>query len=66
MIALIAGPLFFAMLKDHFGFNRNRFYGDEANKNKQSKREEAFDRMPHSYGRTDGTYDVGGNDEGND
>ncbi|UOQ92981.1 hypothetical protein MUO14_21685 [Halobacillus shinanisalinarum] len=34
IVALFALPILFGMVRDYLGFNSNKFYGDEANKNK--------------------------------
>ncbi|MGI8314286.1 hypothetical protein [Halobacillus mangrovi] len=49
MFALLGLPLLIGWLRDVLGVNTNRFYGDELNKTRRSKREKAFDKAAPYY-----------------
>ncbi|KHE73202.1 hypothetical protein [Halobacillus sp. BBL2006] len=51
LFTLLGLPLFIGWLRDVLGWNTNRFYGDEMNKKKRSKKEEAFDKASRYYGQ---------------
>lgn len=50
IFALLGLPLLIGWLRDVFGLNSNRFYGDELNKKRRSKKEKAFDKASSYYG----------------
>ncbi|WP_226577479.1 hypothetical protein [Halobacillus litoralis] len=48
-VGIIGGLLLFGWIRDELGWNTNKFYGDEANKNKRTPKEEAFDKSSRYY-----------------
>lgn len=67
LLTLLFSPILIMMIRDYFGLNSNRFYGDEANKNKKNKREEAYEKnsrhsrsIPNNHGGN-GPGNTGGN-----
>jgi|GEM_PF-6136922 len=57
IISLLVLPLLYGMLRDFFGGNTNRFYGDELNKQRRTKKEEAYDK---AHEKTARYYERGG------
>ncbi|MGR9050663.1 hypothetical protein ACQ4XT_18670 [Halobacillus faecis] len=44
LIGLLVVPLLYGFLRDAFGWNRNKFYGDEMNKQKRNSVEKRYDK----------------------
>ncbi|MFQ3544674.1 hypothetical protein Q7A53_11330 [Halobacillus rhizosphaerae] len=63
VLAVIGGliilPLMMGFLRDAFGSNSNRFYGDELNKTKKSKRGERLDKGI-TYAHSESNHFMGG------
>ncbi|MYL49970.1 hypothetical protein GLV98_10760 [Halobacillus litoralis] len=43
LVGLLALPLLYGYLRDAFGWNRNKFHGDEMNKQKRNSVEKRYD-----------------------
>ena len=68
-LILLFSPILIMAIRDYFGWNSNRFYGDEANKNKGSKIDEAYEKNSHHAGtipKNHSGHNLGPKDNGGD
>ncbi|WP_028782476.1 hypothetical protein [Thalassobacillus devorans] len=53
LLALLASPIVFMLIREKFGWDTNRFYGDELNKEKRTLKDEAYDKSAKHVGGHD-------------
>ena len=47
LLLVLLAPLALIFVKDKFGLNSNKFYGDELNKHKRTPKDKAYEKSAH-------------------
>ncbi|WP_281659145.1 hypothetical protein [Halobacillus sp. Cin3] len=62
ILSLLGLPILWGMIRDKFGRNTNRFYGDELNKHQKRGREKVYEENTRHTGPRDNPPMGGGGD----
>lgn len=65
LLALLASPIVIMLIREKLGWDTNRFYGDELNKDKYTVKDEAYDKSAkqmsgHDFGGSNHNHEGDG------